>query len=143
VIEDVKLNRIVILQPHLVDNLLTKFGEEVANNRVNQTPWTPRLKIVCLENVANLIESNLQSRYRCGVGMFISLTKYSRPDSCNVVREFSKCMDKATMSTYLEMLMVMKLVINTKHFCLRNQPETKFKKIGVSIYFAIAIGREI
>jgi hypothetical protein len=46
------------------------------------------------------------------------------------------------MGTYLEMLRVIKFVIDTKHFCLRIQPEG-ILKIGVSAFFAIAIGREI
>jgi Reverse transcriptase (RNA-dependent DNA polymerase) len=33
VIEDVKLNRKLILQPHLINNLQAKFGEEVVNKR--------------------------------------------------------------------------------------------------------------
>jgi hypothetical protein len=50
------------------------------------------------------INENFQNRYRSGVGMLLYLTKYSQPDLCNVVRELSKCMDKATMGTNLEML---------------------------------------
>jgi hypothetical protein len=33
VIEDVKLNRKLILQPHLINNLQAKFGKEVVNKR--------------------------------------------------------------------------------------------------------------
>jgi hypothetical protein len=49
-------------------------------------------------------------------------------------------MDKATMGTYLEMLRVVKFVIDTKTFCLKIRPENKIK-IVVSTYFAIVIGR--
>jgi hypothetical protein len=35
--------------------------------------------------------------------MLLYLIKYSRPDYCSVDRELSKCMDKVTMETYLEM----------------------------------------
>jgi hypothetical protein len=51
-----------------------------------------------------------------GVGMLLYLIKYSRPDLSNAVRELSKCMDKATMGTYQEMLCVIKFVLDTKHF---------------------------
>jgi hypothetical protein len=51
-------------------------------------------------------------------------------------------MDKATMGTYLEMLRVVKFVIDTKRFCLKICPEKKLK-IGVSTYFARVIGRAI
>jgi hypothetical protein len=51
-------------------------------------------------------------------------------------------MDKATMGTYLEMLRVVKFVIDTKTFCLQIRPGKKLN-IEVSTYFAIVIGREI
>jgi hypothetical protein len=59
--------------------------------------------------------------------MLLYLTKYSRPDLCNVARELAKCMDKARTGTYLEMLRVVKFVIDTKNFCLRIRPEFKGK----------------
>jgi hypothetical protein len=46
--------------------------------------------------------------------MLLYLTKYSRPDISNDVRELSKCMDGATIGTYLELLRVMKFVLDTK-----------------------------
>jgi hypothetical protein len=42
----------------------------------------------------------------------------SDPDLCNVVRELANCMDKASKGTYLEMLRVVKFVIDTKNLCL-------------------------
>jgi hypothetical protein len=57
--------------------------------------------------------------------MLLYLINYLRPDLCYVVRELAKCMDKVTKETYLEMLMVVKFVIDTKKFCLRIRPEFK------------------
>jgi hypothetical protein len=74
--------------------------------------------------------------------MLLYLTKYSRPDLCNVVRELSKCMDKATMGTYLEMLRVITFVIDTKNFGLRVQPESKLKNWSLH-HIVTVIGREI
>jgi hypothetical protein len=62
--------------------------------------------------------------------MLLYLTKYSQPDLCHVVRELAKCMDKATKGTYLEMLRVVKFVIDTKKICLQIKPEFK-GEIGV------------
>ena len=132
VIEDEK--RILILQPHLINNLQAKFGNEVEKKRVYKTPGTPRFKIVWPSNDDDTIDGNLQSKYRSGVGMLLYLTKYSRPDLCNVVRELSKCMDKATMGTYLEMLRVIKFVIDTKNFGLRVQPESKLKNWSLRVF---------
>jgi hypothetical protein len=70
------------------------------------------------------------------------LIKYSLPDLYNVVRELSKCMDKATMGIHLEMLRVVKFVIDTKIFVSKFVQKTKLK-IGGSTYFAIVIGHAI
>jgi hypothetical protein len=94
-IENAESKEILILQPHLIKNLEAKFGDEVKNKMVYKTPGTPRFKIVQPENDDDIIEPNLQCRYRSGVGMLLYLIKYSCPDSCNVVRELSSCMEKA------------------------------------------------
>jgi hypothetical protein len=97
------------------------------NRRIQKTSGTPKFKIVCPENDEDIIGPNLQSRYRSGVGMLLYLIKYSRRDMCNVVRDLSKCMDKATIGTYLEMLRIVEFVIDTKTFCLKIRLESKIK----------------
>jgi hypothetical protein len=111
----------------------------VKSKRVYKTPGTPRFKIVFPENDEDIIESNFQSRYCSGVEMLLYLSKYSWLDLCNVVRELSKCMDKATMGTYLEMLRVVKFIIDTKTFFSKFVQKVKLK-IGVSTNFSIVIG---
>jgi hypothetical protein len=118
VIEDLESKSILILQLHLINNLEAKFWQEVCNKRVYKTPGTPRFKIARPATDDDVIDADLQGRYRFAVGMLLYLTKYSRPDLCNVFRELAKCMDKATKGTYLEMLRVVKFVIDTKNFCL-------------------------
>jgi hypothetical protein len=54
-IENAELKEILILQPHLINNLEVKFGDEVKSKRVYKTPGTPRFKIVCLENNEDII----------------------------------------------------------------------------------------
>jgi hypothetical protein len=53
---------------------------------------------------------------------------------CNVVTKLSKCMDKATMDTYLEMVEVIKFVIATKNFGLRVQLERKHKNCSLLVF---------
>jgi hypothetical protein len=89
VIEDLESKSILILQPHLINNLEAKFGQEVCNKRVYKTPGTPRFKIVRPAADNDVIDADLQGRYRSAVGMLLYLTKYSRPDLCNVVRELA------------------------------------------------------
>jgi hypothetical protein len=112
VIEDEK--RDLSLQPHLVNNLQAKFGNEVEKERAYKTPGTPRFRIVCHSDDDDTIDA---------VGMLLYLKKFSQPDLCNVVRELSKCMAKATMGTYLEMLHVIKFVIGTKYSVTEFNPK--------------------
>jgi hypothetical protein len=55
--------------------------------------------------------------------MLLYLTKYSRPDTSNIVRELSKFMDSATLGAYNKLLRVIKIVIDTKTFGLKVQPK--------------------
>ena len=55
-----------IIQPHLIDNLEKKFGEEVSAMKGYTTPGTPRLKFVRPTSELEGIEADMQSRYRSG-----------------------------------------------------------------------------
>jgi hypothetical protein len=46
----------------------------------------------------------------------------------------AKFMDKATKGTYLEMLRVVKFVIDTKNFCLQIKPEFKVKNWSLRVF---------
>ena len=122
VIEDIDKREILILQPHLINKLIEKFGDEVSDKRIYGTPGTPRFKITRPDQGSDTIPESLQKNYRSGVGMLLYLIKYSRPDISNAVRELSKCMDRATYGTYQEMLRVVKFVLDTKNYCLKIQP---------------------
>jgi hypothetical protein len=86
VIEDLKSKSILILQPHIINNLESKFGQEVCNKSVYKNPGTPRFKIVHSAADDDVIDADLKGRYRSAVGMLLYLTKYSQPDLCNLVR---------------------------------------------------------
>ena len=64
-----------------------------------------------------------QTRYRSGVGMLLYLTKHSRPDIANAVRELCKVLDGATEGSYKEMLRIIKYVLDSRHLGLRIEPE--------------------
>jgi hypothetical protein len=52
---------ILILQPHLINNLESKFGREVCDKRVYKTPGTPRFKFARPDDDADVINPILQS----------------------------------------------------------------------------------
>jgi Reverse transcriptase (RNA-dependent DNA polymerase) len=123
VLENQAQNEILILQPHLINNLRDKFEDEVFGKGTYKAPGTPRFKVVRPDENSELIDDNLQKRFRSGVGMLLYLTKHSCPDLCHVVRELSKCMDGESMGTFLELLRVIKFVLDTKNICLKIQPK--------------------
>ena len=57
--------------------------------------------------------------YRNGVGTLLYLTKHSRPDICNPVRELSKTMDAPAPVHLKEMYKVLGHVLSTKGYGLR------------------------
>jgi hypothetical protein len=77
VIEDLESKSNLILQPHLINNLEAKFGQEVCNKRVYKAPGSPRFKIIrpAADNV--VIDADLQGRYRSAFEMLLYLPKYS------------------------------------------------------------------
>ena len=57
--------------------------------------------------------------YRSGVGTLLHLTKHSRPDICNPVREQSKTMDAPVPAHLKEMYKVLRHVLSTKGYGLK------------------------
>jgi Reverse transcriptase (RNA-dependent DNA polymerase)/gag-polypeptide of LTR copia-type/Zinc knuckle len=122
IIETKNEAKLTMIQPHLLTRLNQKFGEEIKDMRKYMTPGTPRFKIQRSINDMEVLDSEHQRNYRSGVGMLLYLTKYSRPDISNIVRELSKCMDSASWGSYQELLRVIKFVDDTKSFGLKVQP---------------------
>ena len=65
------------------------------------TPGTPRFIARRLENKEDKVNAEDHETYRSGVGTLLYLTKHSRPDISNPVRELSKTMDAPTNSSGL------------------------------------------
>ena len=119
---DERRTRAWIGQPHLLKKLEKTFGEETAKVRNNKTPGTPRfVSIKTTED--DKISDEKQERFRSGIGMLMYLVKHSRPDIANPVRELSKRLDGANQGQYLEMLRIIKFVINTKEKGLNIRPD--------------------
>ena len=110
---DKKKEKAWLGQPHLIEKLRKKFGEEVQDMQRYRTPGTPGHGILRKVNEDQVLEVLDQKKYRSGVGMLLYLIKHSRPDIANSVRELSKVMDKPTIAGYKEMKRVIKYVLDT------------------------------
>ena len=65
----------------------TRVGERAMKERLSLTPGTPRFTARRLENPEDKVSPKEHETYRGGVGTQLYLTKHSRPDICNPVRE--------------------------------------------------------
>lgn len=119
-----KMNKTVLLsQPDTIKKLSIKFQEELNHVRSSKTPTVAREVVMRPMADKERIGLDLQDRFRSGVGMLLWLTKHSRPDIANAVREASKVMDGATEAHYKYMLKIIKYVVETKTRKLKLQPE--------------------
>ena len=65
--ENVEERKVLILQPHLINNLIEKFGEEVSHKRVYGTPGTPRFKVTRPDKDSDSIDEKSSEKisFRC------------------------------------------------------------------------------
>ena len=68
------------------------------------------------------VDEKTQSMYSSGVGTLLYLTKHSRPDITNPVRELSKSMDDTSMAHGTEIYRVINFVLEMKTLGLRMVP---------------------
>ena len=66
--------------------------------------------------------------YRSGVGTLLYLTKHSRPEICNPVRELSKTMDALSPAHLKEMYKVIRHVLSTKGYGLKFESKKDIMK---------------
>ena len=108
-------------QPTIIKSLEKQFGERVAKKKMTVTPGTPGFIGGKVDDISK-VDEKTQSMYRSGVGTLLYLTKHSRPDITNPVRELSKRMDGASMAQVTEMYRVINFVLETKTLGLRMVP---------------------
>ena len=87
--------------------------------RLSLTPGTPRFTTRRLENPGDKVNPEEHETYRSGVGALLYLTKHSRPDISNPVRELSKTMDAPVPAHLKEMYKVIRHVLSTKGYGLK------------------------
>ena len=108
-------------QPTIIKSLEKQFGEKVAKKKMTITPGTPWFIGGKVDDISK-VDEKTQSMYRSGVGTLLYLTKHSRADITNPVRELSKSMDGASMAHVTEMYRVINFVLETKTLGLRMVP---------------------
>ena len=87
--------------------------------RLSLTPGTPRFTARRIESPEDKVNPEDYEIYRSGVGTLLYMTKHSRPDICNPVRELSKTMDAPAPVHLKEMYKVIRDVVSTKGYGLK------------------------
>ena len=106
-------------QPSIIKSLEQKFGEKAMKTRSSLTPGTPSFIARRLENEEDKVNAQDHETYRSGVGTLLYLTKHSRPDISNPVRELSKTMDAPAPAHLKEMNKLIRFVLETKDHGLK------------------------
>ena len=101
-------------KPSIIKSLEQKFGDRAMKERLSLTPGTPRFIASRIENPEDKVNPEEHETYRGGVGTLLYLTKHSRPDICNPVRELSKTMDAPVPVHLKEMYKAIRHVLSTK-----------------------------
>ena len=115
-------------QPSIIKRSEQKFGERAMKERLSLTPATPRFTARRLENLEDKISPEEHETYRSGVGTLVYLTKHSRPDMCNPVRELSKTMDTPAIVYLKDMYKVIRYVLSTKDYGLKFELRKDMKR---------------
>ena len=106
-------------QPSIIKSLEQKLGEKAMKARLSLTPGTPRVIARRLENEEDKVNAQDHETYRSGVGTLLYLTKHSRPDISNPVRELSKTMDAPAPAHLKERYKLIRFVLATKDHGLK------------------------
>ena len=92
-------------------------------HRLGLTPGTPRFIVMRAAEKEDKLPAKEHATYRSRVGTLLYLTKHSRPDLCNAIRELSKPMDRPAPIHLKEMYMITRYVLETKRYGLRFYPK--------------------
>ena len=107
-------NKAWLGQSTITQSMEKQFGEKVAKKKMTITPGTPGFTGGKVDDISK-VDKKTQSMYRSGMGTLLYLTKYSRPDITNPVRELSKSMDGSSMAYVTEMYRVIILILKQRH----------------------------
>ena len=105
-------------QPAIIKSFEKQFGERVAKKKMTITPGTPGFIGEKVDDISK-VDEKTQLMYRSGVVTLLYLTKHSRPNITNPVRELSKSMDGGSMAHSTEIYRVINYVLEMKTLGLR------------------------
>ena len=106
----------------------TKIWRESNERKIVANTWIPKIHSKKAREPRGQSGSEEYETYRSGVGTLLYLTKHSRPDICNPVRELLKTMDAPAPVHLKEMYKVIRHVLSTKGYGLKFELRKDIKK---------------
>ena len=97
----------------------TKIWRESNERKIIPDTWDTQIYSQKARNPEDKVNPEDHETYRSGVGTLLYLTKNSRPDIFNPVRELSKTMDAPAPVHLKEMHKVIRHVLSTKGYGLK------------------------
>jgi hypothetical protein len=105
-IEKYKTGGVKFRQKVLLQSYLDEF--DILNLKKFNTPAAPGTVLKKPDKGKEIFAPANQMQYRSGVGKGMHVMQYSRPDTCNAVRDLARHMTSATQVHYDAMLRMMK-----------------------------------
>ena len=103
-------------QPSIVRSLDKELCKEDMKHRLSLTPGTPRFIAMRDADEEDKLPAKEHATCRSGVSTLLHLTKHSRPDLCNAVRELSKTMDRPAPIHLKKMYRIIRYVLETTRY---------------------------
>ena len=119
----------IIHQPHIIKKLENKFEKLVREKKTRSLPSAPGSIVVREFEDSDMLNKENQKLYQSGVGILLYLSKYTRPDISNGIRELSKNMDRASTNDLGALMKMIKYVLETKERGLKMRPIQNVKDI--------------
>jgi len=106
----------------LIKKLRTLFADKISHLKSYATPDTPGQTISRPKEGDPVLDEEMATSYRSGVGMLLYLLKHSRIDLGNPVRELTKVLKSPTLLAYKEMLRIIKFVLDMANMGIKLVP---------------------
>ena len=110
---------ILLNQPWIVQDIINEFD---LKGDTPVTPGYPNETLLRATNIEDMVNPELHKLYRSGVGKLLYLTKHSRPDISNSLRELSQHLDKPTRAHIQALFRALDYVANTRENYLILKP---------------------
>ena len=111
-------NKLKLTQPVLIQSFADEF--EIEEKISAETPGAPGAVLTPVENEIDAVKTEIQTKFRSGIGKLLHLMRWSRPDICNAVRDLSRHGQKSNKAHLKAMKRCMKYCIQTREmgWCL-------------------------